>query len=99
MTPHMDTFYAVPYINYADLECLIEETDQCKNNLENSFTTKLGEHIPLRFSISTMSSFKSIKNKHDVHRGKDCMKMFCQSLREHAMKLINVKMKRNEVIN
>ena len=95
----MDTFYAVPFIVYADLECLTEEIDQCKNNLENSFTTKLGKHIPSCFSMSTISSFKSIKNNHDVHRGKDCMKMFCQSLREHAMKLINFKIKRNEVIN
>ena len=34
------------FIIYADLECLIEKTDGCKNNSENSFTTKVGEHIP-----------------------------------------------------
>ena len=32
-----------------------------------------------------------MENKHDVHRGKHCMKIFCESLREHAMKLINIK--------
>ena len=31
-----------PFVIYADLECLIEKTDGCKNNPENSFTTKLG---------------------------------------------------------
>ena len=35
-----------PIIIYADLECLIEKTDGCKNNLENSYTTKVSEHIP-----------------------------------------------------
>ena len=25
----------VPFIVYADLECLIEKTDGCKNNIEN----------------------------------------------------------------
>ena len=30
----------VPFVTYADLECLIEETDGCKNNSENSFTKK-----------------------------------------------------------
>ena len=39
----------------------------------------------------TISSFKSIENKHDVYRGKDCMKNFCESLREHALKIINFK--------
>ena len=27
--------YKVPFIIYADLECLIEKTDGCKNNIEN----------------------------------------------------------------
>ena len=39
----------------------------------------------------TILSFISIENKHDVCRGKDCMKKFCESLREHAMKMINFK--------
>ena len=43
--------------------------------------------------MSTISSFKSIGNKHDVYRGKDCMKKFCESLRQHAMEVINSKKK------
>ena len=37
---------------------------------ENSFTTKVGEHISLGFSMSTISSIKNIENEHDVYRGK-----------------------------
>ena len=78
-----------PFINYADLECLIEQIGGCKNNPENSFATKIIEHNPSGFSMSTISSFRSIKNKHDVYRGKDCMKKFCESLKDHAMKIID----------
>ena len=49
--------------------------------------------------MSTILSFKSIENKHDVYRGKDCIRTFCESLREHAMKIINLKKKRNEIFN
>ena len=49
--------------------------------------------------MSTISSFRSIKNKHDICKGKDCMKKFCESLREHAMKIIYFKKEKNEVIN
>ena len=49
--------------------------------------------------MSTISSFSSIENKNDVYRGKDCMKKFCEFVREHAMKIINFKKKKNEVIN
>ena len=37
-------FDKAPFIIYADLECLIEKIDGCKNNPENSSTTKLSEH-------------------------------------------------------
>ena len=55
---------------------MIEKIDECKNNPENSSTTKVSKHIPSGFSICTISSFSSIENKHDVYRGKDCMKCF-----------------------
>ena len=65
-------------IIYADLECVIEKIDGCKSNLENSSTTKISEHISSGFSMSTISSFRSIENKHNVYRGKDCIKKFCE---------------------
>ena len=43
---------------------------------------------------STISSFRSIENKHDIYRGKDCLKKFCEFLREHAIKIINFKKKK-----
>ena len=39
--------------------------DGCKNNDENSSTTKVSEHIPSGFSMSTISSFTNIK-KHEA---------------------------------
>ena len=44
--------------------------------------------------MATISSIRSIENNHDVYRGKDCMKKFCESLREHRMKIINFKKKK-----
>ena len=38
-----------PFINYADLECLMENIDGCKNNPENSSTSKVSKHIPLHY--------------------------------------------------
>ena len=78
-----------PTIIDADLKCIIEKNDGCKNNPKNSSTTKVSEHIPPGFSMSTISSFKIIENKHDVHRGKAYMKKFCEFWKEHAMKVIN----------
>ena len=48
--------------------------------------------------MSTILSFKKIENQHDVYRGRDCMKKFCQSLSEHAMKMINFKKKKMNLL-
>ena len=48
--------------------------------------------------MSKISSFKNIQNRHDVYRGKDCIKKFCKSLREHALEIINFKKKKMKLL-
>ena len=74
---------------YADFEHVIEMIGGCKKNTEKSFTTKAMDRILSGSLMFTLSSFKSIENNHVVYSGEDCMKIFCKSLREHAMKIIN----------
>ena len=42
-------WHKAPFISYADLECLIEKINGCKNNPENLSTTKVSKHIPPGF--------------------------------------------------
>ena len=64
-----------PFIIYAGFKYIIEKIDRCKCP-ENLSTGKVSQRIPIDFSISTTSSFRSIENKHDVYRGKGCIKKF-----------------------
>ena len=73
---------------------MIKRIDGFKNNFGKSSTTKVGEHIPCGYSMSTIWTFDGIVNKHDVHRGEDFMKTFCESLREYAMKVTNFEKKK-----
>ena len=73
--------YKTLLIIYEDLECIIGKIDGCKNNPGNSFTAKISRHIPSGFSVSTIPSLRSIENKHDVYRGKDSIKKFCEFIR------------------
>ena len=91
-------FDKAQFVIYADLECLIEQIDGCKNNPENSSTTKVSEHILSGFSMPTISLFKIIRDKHDVYRNKDCMKKFCEYSREHAMNIITFKKKKIKLL-
>ena len=84
-------FNKTPFVIYAYLEFLTEKIIECKSKPGNSSATKEAEHTPLPFSVSRKSPFKDIKRKHEVYIGKDCMKTFYESLRDHAMKIINFK--------
>ena len=42
----------------------MEKINRCKNNQENSSTTKVCKYIPSGFSMSIISSFRGIENKH-----------------------------------
>ena len=53
-----------PFIIYEGLECLLEKIDGCKKALKNYLQQKW---VTSDFSMSTISSFKGIENKHDVY--------------------------------
>ena len=81
------------FIIYADLECLLAKISTCYNNLEESLTTEINKHTPSVYSLFTHCSFDKTKNKLDYYRCDNCMKKFCQNLREHATKIINYEKK------
>ena len=83
----------LPFIIYADLECLLEKTSTCYNNPKESSTTEINKHTPSGYSLFTHCSFGKTKNKLDYYRGKDCMKKFCKDLKKHATKIINYEKK------
>ena len=41
--------------------------------------------------------YSEVENKYDVYRGKDCIKWFCESLKEHAIKIIKKEEKKKMI--
>ena len=86
---HGEKSMKLPFVIYADLECLLEKMSTCINNPNESSTTKINKHTPSGYSIFTHCLFNKSKNKLNYYRGKDCMKKFSKDLREHVSKIIN----------
>ena len=93
---HGEKYIKLPFVIYADLECLLEKMSTCINNPNpnESSTTKINTHVPSGYSIFTHCSFDKSKNKLNYYRGKDCMKKFSEDLREHVRKIINYEKKK-----
>ena len=91
---HGEKSMKVPFIIYADLECLLEKMSTCIKNPNESSTTKINKHTPSGYSIFTSCSFDESRNKLNYYRGKDFMKKFCKDLKEHATRIINYEKKK-----
>ena len=83
----------VPFVIYADLECLLKKINTCQNNPDKSYTEKKATHRPSGYSLTTCCSFDKSLNEKKYYRGEDCMKIFCKDLKDQAMKIINCEMK------
>ena len=82
-----------PFITYADLECLLLKMNTCNNNPNKSYTTAKALHKPSGYSLLTSCSFDKSENKLTHYRRKDCMKRFCDDLKEHVTRITNYEMK------
>ena len=49
--------------------------------------------------MSTAWAFENIENKRTLYRGKDCIKNFCESLRECTKNIIDFQKKKNGTVN
>ena len=78
---HGEKSMKVPFIIYADLKCLLEKMNTCRNNPEKSSTSKIIKYTPSSYSLFTRCSFDTTKNKLDYFRGKNCMKNVFLDLR------------------
>ena len=76
-------------IIYADLECLLKKEQSCQNNPKNSYTERKAKHKPSGYSLSLNCSFDETKNRRKFYRRKDCIKRFCNDLKELAIEIIN----------
>ena len=74
----------IPYISYADMECLTRNINGYGSNSENSSTKKKQVSIIL----------VAIQCKHTLYRGKDCMKNRCTSLKDYVKNIIDSEIKK-----
>ena len=84
-----DKSLKLPFIIYADLECLLKKISTCKNNPDLSSTSKINQHVHSGYSIYTSCSFDKSQNKLNHYRGEDCMRRFCKDLRDHPTRIVD----------
>ena len=64
----------IPYIIYADIEPLIKKQMNVQT-IQKIQTTKIGQHIPCGYFMSSIQALDHIEYKHTLYCGKNCMKV------------------------
>ena len=82
-----------PFAIYFDLESLLEKINTCHNDPEKSSKSKINKHTPSGYSLFTRCLFYIKENQLDCYRREDCMKKFCENLRENVLRIINYQKK------
>ena len=58
----------MPYVSYADLECLLLKQQSHQNNPDKSYTERKAIHEPCGYSLDLVSSFDVKENKQFLQR-------------------------------
>ena len=90
---HGEKSLKVPWVIYADFECLLIKAQSYQNNPEECYTERKSIHKSCGYSIDLVRSFDLKQDKHSFCRARHCTKKFCEDSKQHAIKMINFKEK------
>lgn len=79
----------VPFVIYADFECILQNVSTCLPNPLLPSTTNLQEHIPCAFAYYIKCSYDNSLNKLQVYRGQDSPQKFIRSLVSDVTDIFN----------
>ena len=81
------------FVISADLECLLLKMNTCNNTPNKSYAIAKELHKTSGYFLLTSCSFDKSENKQTYYRARDCMKRFCDDLKEHVTRIVNYEMK------
>ena len=81
----------VPFVIYADMECLIKNILNCQPNPESSYTKKYQKHEPISFSYYIKCFDDSVyEPRLSSYTGEDAMDVFIKWLEEDIKEIANI---------
>lgn len=84
----------VPFVVYADFECLLQRIDNCSPNPDHSYSQTLQKHDPCAFAYVVVDNNRKVVVSHELYRGEDCVeKFFDCMLKEYEEIRVKLKQK------
>lgn len=84
---------SVPFVIYADFECILKPIHNTQPSDESSFTLKTYEHIPYSFCFYVKCNFDDSLSKLVHYRGSNVSEIFIQKLEKVVISIYNKHLK------
>ena len=82
--------FKVPFIMYTDFKAILKPMEGPSPNPENPYTKEINQHIPSGFHVEGEFAYGNIENPLKTYRGEDCIKMFCDYIKNEARRLFHM---------
>jgi hypothetical protein len=88
----------VPFVIYADFECLTTQIQGCPTDSEESYTNKYQKHEPCGYSYKVVSAYEQFTKPLKLYRGDDTAQKFLEALIKEQNSIIK-KIKKSKYID
>ena len=61
-----------------------------QKKLSNPYTKEINQHIPSGFCVYSKFAYGEVKNPLKLHRGEDCIKVFCDHVENEVKRLCHM---------
>ena len=75
---------------YADFESILEPTEGPSPEPTGSYTSEVTKHSPSGWCVYSKFTYGEVKDPLKLYRGKDCLKKFCDYIRQEAHRLYHM---------
>lgn len=83
----------LPFVIYADFECMLEKLDTCMPNPSSQYVVQLRKHTPYSFAYYIKCSFDNSLSKFELYRGLDAPTVFVNRVEEDVRNIYNMYLK------
>ncbi|XP_046399469.1 uncharacterized protein LOC124165964 [Ischnura elegans] len=85
---NLNRFFRIPYVIYADFECLLKDVSTCNPSPKESFTNVIQTHEP--FSFCYMLVTPDGCQKPILYRGPNAARVFINRIKDEAVKIYEI---------
>ena len=80
----------VPFIMYVDLESILKPIQGPNPESMGPYTSKVTKHSSSGWCVYSKFMYREVKDPLRLYRGKDCLKKFCDYIRQEANRLYHM---------